>query len=107
MARVFVVAVTLWGKLLSGKRIIIRSDNTTAVAIINKNTSKCPKIMRLVRFFVLQCLNSNISFTAKHIPGKVNPIADALSRFQMARFRAAAPDADLIGTPVPRFLWDL
>ena len=102
-----VVAVTLWGNLLKGKRIIIRSDNAAAVAIINKQSSKCPIIMRLVRFFVLQCLKSNLAFSAQHISGKANTVADALSRFQMRRFREAAPDADLTGTPVPSFLWDL
>jgi len=63
--------------------------------------------MRLVRFFVLQCLKLNIAFYAKHIPGSQNDIADALSRFQMGRFREVAPTADAEATPVPMFLWKL
>jgi hypothetical protein len=50
------VAVVLWGKVLTGKRIILRSDNKSVIAIVNKQTSKCKEIMKLVRFFVLQCL---------------------------------------------------
>ena len=101
------VAVTLWGHLLQGKRIILRSDNMSVIAIINKQTSKCPEIMKLVRFFILQCLKFNLSFYAKHIPGKENNIADALSRFQMRRFRELAPQAAVECTPVPGFLWNL
>ena len=101
------VAVSLWGNLLRGKRIIIRSDNAAVIAIINKQSSKCPKIMSLVRFFILQCLKSSVVFSARHIAGKSNDIADALSRFQMQRFREAAPGADFHGTPVPATLWDL
>ena len=35
------------------------------------------------------------------MPGKFNDIADALSRFQMARFRLAAPMAEEAMTPLP------
>lgn len=102
-----VVAVVLWGDLLRGKRIVLRSDNKSVVAILNQKTSKCPLIMKLVRFFVLQCFKCNISFYARHICGKNNVIADSLSRFQMERFWAEAPTADKKGTPVPKFLWNL
>ena len=57
--------------------------------------------MQLVRLFVLQCLQYIISFKAVHIPGKFNELADALSRFQMARFRMADPQADQVMTPLP------
>jgi len=102
-----VVSVVLWGDLLIGKRIVIRSDNKAVVYIINKQTSKSPDIMKLVRFFVLQCLKSNLGFCAKHIAGKQNNIADALSRFQEDRFRELAPTAAAVPTQVPQFLWNL
>ena len=35
------------------------------------------------------------------MPGVNNDVADSLSRFQMDRFRAAAPGADLSMTPLP------
>ncbi len=102
-----VVAVVIWGEMLKGKRIIIRTDNQAVVSILNRQTSKCPKIMKLLRFFVLQCLKLNVAFCARHIAGKNNNIADALSRFQMERFRGAAPTAEIDSTPVPVFLWKL
>ena len=102
-----VVSVVLWSHLLKGKRIIARSDNMAVVSIINKQSSKCPHIMKLVRFFVLQCLKCNILFCAKHIPGVSNGIADALSRSQMDRFWELAPHAAPSGMAVPDFLWNL
>ncbi len=102
-----IVSIVVWGRDLQGKRIILRSDNKAVVSIINKQTSKCPKIMSLVRFYVLQCLKLNISLYANHIPGKDNDIADALSRFQMRRFRDLVPHAEEVGTVVPHFLWTI
>ena len=77
------------------------------MAIINKQTSKCPLIMKLVRYFVLVFLRDNVAIKAKHIPGVQNNIADALSRPQMARFRHLAPSAAQSGLKVPSFLWQL
>ena len=102
-----VVAIVIWGNSLKGKRIIIRSDNAAVVAIINKQSSKCSEIMKLVRFFVLQCLKFNVSFSARHIPGIDNNIADSLSRFQMGRFWDAAPEATTTGVVIPHFLWNI
>ena len=102
-----VVAVALWGRLLVGKRILIRSDNEAVVAILNKQSSKCADIMNLVRFFVLQCLKHNVAFKARHIPGIKNNIADALSRFQVPRFWALAPRAERQGAAIPEFLWTI
>ncbi len=101
------VAVVLWGPQLKGKRIIIRSDNKPVVSIINKQSSRSPEIMKLVRFFILQCLKANVAFRAIHIDGRDNDIADALSRFQMERFRQLAPGAEKEATEVPHFLWNL
>lgn len=55
-----VVAIAVWGESLKGKRIIVRSDNAAVVAILNKKTSKCPAIKKLLRVFVLQCLKYNV-----------------------------------------------
>ena len=85
---------------------MIRSDNEAIVAILNKQTSKFPHIMQFVRF--LSCsVKSNIGFCAGYIEGKLNDIADALSRFQMERFRSLAPAAEPKGIAVPQFLWRL
>ena len=100
-----VLALDLWGPLLRNQRVFFWSDNEAVVSIINRQTSRCPKIMALVRKLVVRCLEFNIHFKARHIPGLDNGIADALSRFQMTRFRQLAPGADPTITPLPADLW--
>ena len=102
-----VLALRLWGPVLSNKCVIFWSDNEAVVTIINRQTSRCCHIMQLVRTLVICCLELNIHFKARHIPGIDNGIADALSRFQMARFRHLAPGADPNITPLPADLWNI
>ncbi|KAH3841651.1 hypothetical protein DPMN_115124 [Dreissena polymorpha] len=49
--------------------------------------------MKLMRKLTWVAATNNFTFRSLHIPGKRNIIADSLSRFQMGRFRAAAPQA--------------
>ena len=99
------LALRLWGSALRNKRVLFWCDNEAVVSIINRQSSKCSHIMKLVRRFVSLCLRLNIHFKARHVPGVDNGIADALSRFQMDRFRRLAPEADLVMTPLPPDLW--
>jgi hypothetical protein len=61
------------------------------VIIINKKSSKSIRVMSLVRVLVLSTLKYNIVIKAKHIPGKINKIADSLSRsdWQLTSLRGA------------------
>ena len=95
-----VVGVAMWGKRISGRKVVFWSDNRAVVAVINKQSSTCSHIMGLIRrLLVVLCLRWNIHLKAKYVPGVDNEIADSLSRFQMERFRRLAPDAELAGTP--------
>ena len=100
-----VVGVSLFGEQLTSRKVIFWSDNQTVVSVVNKQSSSCAHIMGLIRRLVTLCLKWNIWFRAKYVPGVNNEIADSLSRFQMARFRRLAPNADLMGTPLPDQLW--
>lgn len=51
--------------------------------------------MQLLRPFVLLTKRNNIQFRAVHLPGVKNELADSLSRFQMAKFRASQTPADI------------
>ena len=79
----------------------MHTDNQALVSIINKQTSKSKRVMMLVRKMVLLLLENNIMFKAQHIYGKVNNIADALSRKQFQKFRTLAPNADQDPEPIP------
>lgn len=102
-----VVACAIWFPRFSGKRIQFWCDNESVVAIINSGHSKVPRIMDLLRFLVLISMKHNFYVRARHVPGVSNEIADALSRFQDARFRAVAPKAETIPCTIPPLLMTL
>ncbi|XP_067323909.1 uncharacterized protein [Anolis sagrei] len=99
------VAVSLWGESFANSTVHFWCDNMATVQVINTLTSKSPRVMNAIRQFVLQCLNLNILFRAFHIAGLDNTLADALSRFQMERFRQLAPAADVQPERMPDHLW--
>ena len=102
-----VTALAVWGPLLANKRILFHIDNQSVVHIIDKQTSKSPDVMVLVRRFVIKTLTFNIIFRAEYISTKLNAIADSISRCQWSRFRALAPQADLAPTPLPQEIWNI
>jgi len=99
MARTFSYHCRL--RTLSGKRLQFWCDNESVVAIINSGHSKAPRVMDLVRFLVLISMKHNFLVRARHVPGAKNGIADALSRFQVQRFRELAPNADQSPCTIP------
>ncbi len=94
-------AAVIWGHLWAKKSIRFYCDNQATVDIINKGRSKCATIMSFMRRLTLVAAKCNFMCAAVHVPGKSNDIADALSRFQMTRFRQLAPQADLRPSPNP------
>ena len=86
-----VLSVLLWGDSLSNSCVEFHSDNSAVVDILNKQSSKHPVIMTLVRIFVLKCLQLNIYFRLRHIPGMYNIVPDLLSRLQVSEAQDLAP----------------
>ena len=96
-----VVACAIWFPHFSGKRVQFWCDNESVVAIINSGHSKAPRILDLLRFLVLISMKHNFFVRVRHVPGVSNEIADALSCFQDACFRAAAPKAEQTPCTIP------
>ncbi len=105
---IFPIAVLLviWGKDIANRSIVFHVDNMSVVQCINRLSSACPMIMRVIRFIVLKALHYNIALKARHVPGKVN-IADSLSRLDLKTFHKQAPHADVAPTTVPPSVWDI
>ncbi len=101
------VAVTLWGSELQNKKLLFHCDNQAVVHIINTQSSKSKSVMVVVRELVLRCLQFNLTLKSEHIPGSKNSLADALSRFQIEKFRRLAPRADPHPTAVPGRLFSI
>ena len=82
------------------------TDNAAIVDVINKQTSKHPLVMILVRDIVLTSLTYNILFRACHIPGVTvhNSGADYISCFQVEHFKKISPGAEKLPTSVSTHL---
>ncbi|CAG2195976.1 unnamed protein product [Mytilus edulis] len=103
-----VVAAILWGKQWCGKKILFYCDNAATVHIIKKGRSKEPCIMKLMRRLTMCVVYNNFAVFSEHVPGASNIIVDALSRFQINKFRELAPEAEMDPTPCPplsEILW--
>ena len=104
-----VAAAVLWGKHWTAKRIIFVCDNLSAVYILQKGRSKCMAIMKLIRTLTWTAAVCNFHFTARHLAGIKNKIADSLSRLLLQQFRQLAPEADKDPQICPgpqQLIWD-
>lgn len=97
-----VLAMFIWADSFKNKKIIFHIDNMALVSIVNKRSSKDKSVMKIMRPFVLLTMLNNLQFKATYIEGTKNKIADALSRFQMLRFRTLAPTASSTQTEIPQ-----
>lgn len=95
------LAIHMWGSLLCNHRILFLTDNEAVSAIVKKQSSKDPLIMKLVRQLVVASMSNNIMFSAKHIPGKTNVIADHLSRLSVEQARTRAPWLEKVPQKIP------
>ena len=98
------ISLHVWGCQMSNQCVSLFTGNAALVDIINRQTSKHPMIMILVRDLVLTSLSHNILFRAYHVPGVDNTRADLISRLQIVEFRKAFLDADPEPTHVPETL---
>ena len=79
-------AARRWCHRWKNKRIIIHTDNTTALALINKGTSKSQIIMAELRNLFWLSTKFNFHIRAVHLPGSQNFAADAISRLHDKRY---------------------
>lgn len=102
-----VAAALTWGHLWKQKKILFYCDNLPIVQAWEGRRSKQPRVMSLLRKLFLTAARNNFTITMRHLPGKTNEIADALSRNQLDRFFSLAPQAQRMPTPTPGSLREL
>ena len=73
--------------VLSGKLVLVRSDNKTAVHYVNYGAGRIPSLTRLGMRLKDWELQSKATLVAVHIAGAANVVADGLSRFMWGRVR--------------------
>ena len=100
------IAAHLWRSWWARKHVLFRSDNEAVVAILTTRTSKVPALMHLLRDLLLSAARWGFTFTAAHVPGVENKIADAISPFRWQDFRQLAPEAYLSPCLISQLLLD-
>lgn len=79
-------------KRIQNKVVLVKSDNSTVIAYLTKmGGTRSPDLCYLTWKVLNWCRDQNISLRAVHIPGRLNVIADRLSR----------------GNPIKRTEWSL
>jgi len=98
-----VLAAALWGRYWAGKHICFHSDNVAVVAILQSRTAKTQLLMHLLRCFAFFSAYFRFHYSAQHVPGTMNMVADALSRnhvplsvSQMPQFHVPTPLHNLL-----------
>ena len=66
-------------------------DNEVGIRILNSHTSPDPNIMHLLHSLLKVAACFSFTFSAIHVPGRNNGIADTLSPFNLQGFRSQAP----------------
>ena len=102
------IATFVWGPQECKWHVLFCSDNDAVIHMLNSRTSKIPCLMRVLRHLLLSAARHGFSFSAQHVPGVSNQLADALSHFHWQEFHLQAPDAKPLPTPIPpQLLTDL
>ncbi|GLC37339.1 hypothetical protein PLESTM_000570700 [Pleodorina starrii] len=73
-------ALQSWGPQLASKRVLVRCDNTQAVAAINRGASRLPDSRAISRQIAELAVRHGFELRAEHISGSDNVRADSLSR---------------------------
>ena len=102
-----VLATATFGYQWSGKVAQFVVDNSAVVEVVKLTYSKETYMMHLIRLLVFFAARFNFWFTASHIPGKQNILADALSRNNVSLFLLQAPQAAPQGAYLAPSLVDL
>ena len=95
-----VCTVNTWGHNWARKKTLFHCYNSTVVSIWNKESTHCRELMTLMRTFYFCAARYTMHIMITHIIGTNSCIADAISRFQIDRFRSLAPHANPHADPI-------
>ena len=77
-------ALRVWGKYWRGRRVLFLCDNKTAVACVNKRSSAKSRLQGLCNALEYWAEIFQCDVRASWIPGRLNTLADSLSREKCA-----------------------
>lgn len=96
-----VCAIYTWKKKFEGRSVLIWSDCSYAVTLVNQGllvnlkAVQNHKYLKLFKILQETCLRYSIDLHCKHIKRMHNQAADSLSKLQMEKFFAMVPNASM------------
>ena len=78
-----VFSMERWAESFRNKVVHVYCDNQAAVAMLNKGTTRSPVMMSYLRRLFWCSARFNFRLQAFHIPGKLNVLADNISRLHI------------------------
>ena len=76
------LALSHWGARLTGRSVLVRSDNTTAIAYVNRFGGRYKDLLSVATSLLTAAWALDMELKAVHIPGVLNVISDELSRLK-------------------------
>lgn len=76
------LALDTWGSFFHHSSLTFQCDNQSVVEISNSGTTRDENMLMVLRALTLLTLRLDVSICAVHVPGRLNIIADQLSRSQ-------------------------
>jgi len=86
-----VLSCTVWGKQLAGHWVLFECDNSSVVAAVNRQSTKAPESMHLLRCLWFFIAYFDLDVKCRHIPGAINCTADHFSRKNLHAFFCLHP----------------
>jgi hypothetical protein len=73
-------SIKRWGPSWGSLHIRVRTDNIAAAATINRSTSRSLELLQIVKEIFWLSVRYNFRISAQYLPGKLNILADRISR---------------------------
>ena len=74
-------ALRVWQESWANKKVAIACDNLAVVQVLNSGKARDLTLAAIARNIQFQIATTNVNLKVTHIPGKVNMIADLLSKW--------------------------
>ena len=87
-------ACAILGPAWHQQQVLVLCDNMVVVQVILALSSRDRTLMHLLRCIHFFCAANNFKLRAKHIPGHLNVLADAISRNRSSSGRSHLPKAN-------------
>ena len=77
------VAIRTWGQAWTGKTLLVHCDNAAVVSVLTTGATKDLTLAAMARDITMEVAKLDINLRTVHIAGKINVVADCLSRWSM------------------------